>query len=245
MLYIVRTICTFFFPLKEISVLCFHDISTTDWHLSYTPKGFEKFIHLALEKGYTFVPASQVIEHINGTTKLSSKTICLTFDDGYDSMYTDLLPILEKYSVPATIFILGNFSESNGRLKTPCTGITDDHLQKLQQSPLIELGYHSYSHKMVDAISKEELERELTPLPVCSPIFAFPGGHQSHEAVSVLKTHGYTGAFSIHQGTITKKTKVMSIQRNIIEQPMNPRDILKRCSLAIEWYDRLVSILKR
>src|SRR5689334_14192668 len=49
---------------------------------------------------------------------LSNKTslIALTFDDGYRDNLTTALPVMEKYSMPATIFVVAGFVNSEGYL---------------------------------------------------------------------------------------------------------------------------------
>ena len=48
------------------------------------------------------------VEGLKNNT-LPSGAICVTFDDGYRDNYTNALPILKKYNVPATVFVATSF----------------------------------------------------------------------------------------------------------------------------------------
>jgi len=45
--------------------------------------------------------------------KIPSKSFAITFDDGFQNNYNVALPILEKYNVPATIYITTDFVDRN------------------------------------------------------------------------------------------------------------------------------------
>lgn len=64
----------------------------------------EQLIKWFLSKGFCFISSTEMIFQVKNGIKCS-KQVWLTFDDGYEKNYTDLLPILLKYNVPATFFI--------------------------------------------------------------------------------------------------------------------------------------------
>ncbi len=76
--------------------------------------------------------------------------VALTFDDG-PSKYTDkILNILKKYDACATFFVIGNKVD-----------FYDETLTKMLKNGN-EIGNHSYSHKWLNRLSKEEFEEEIT-----------------------------------------------------------------------------------
>ena len=66
---------------------------------------FEKLVKYFLCKGYRFITPEELCKYVSGTEKVNEKLVWLSFDDGWLSNYTDVLPVLKKYNVPATIFV--------------------------------------------------------------------------------------------------------------------------------------------
>ncbi|MFW5891295.1 MAG: polysaccharide deacetylase family protein [bacterium] len=72
----------------------------------HKPKGksIDKVIRWLLKRGYNFITPNEILNFKLGTLK-KAKPLWLSFDDGWKSNYYELLPILKKYAIPATIFI--------------------------------------------------------------------------------------------------------------------------------------------
>jgi len=95
---------------SEIIITTYHRISIGDdplqfWSTDVTPSGFESQLQY-LRNNYTIVPLSNLIQYPQAHHPSSTKRIAaLTFDDGYKDIVTYALPLLNKYHVPATIFL--------------------------------------------------------------------------------------------------------------------------------------------
>jgi peptidoglycan/xylan/chitin deacetylase (PgdA/CDA1 family) len=57
------------------------------------------------------VPLSQLVDDILAGRSPAAGTVCITFDDGYRDNLTVAAPILEKYRLPATLFLATGFAE--------------------------------------------------------------------------------------------------------------------------------------
>jgi peptidoglycan/xylan/chitin deacetylase (PgdA/CDA1 family) len=65
-----------------------------------------------LSKSFSFVSLYEVVEHINQGKKLPPHPVAITIDDGFRCSYTNAYPVLKKYGVPATIFLIVNCIEA-------------------------------------------------------------------------------------------------------------------------------------
>lgn len=73
------------------------DAKTFDWQMSL------------LSKYFTPISLTSAMDHLEQGT-LPSNAVCVTFDDGYLNNLEVAQPILEKYQIPATVYIATGFS---------------------------------------------------------------------------------------------------------------------------------------
>ncbi len=83
--------------------------------------------------------------------KTTSKRLYLTFDAGYENGYTSkILDVLKKHKVSATFFLVGDYLEREQDLVKRM--VKEGHF----------IGNHTWSHKDLTKLSKEEYAKELT-----------------------------------------------------------------------------------
>lgn len=58
----------------------------------------------SLSKLYQFISIDEALEQINSSS-IKRDSVVLTFDDGFQDNYVNLLPILKKYNVPAVFYV--------------------------------------------------------------------------------------------------------------------------------------------
>lgn len=103
--------------------------------------------------GYRPVSLSQIIAARNGGAPLPPKAVLLTFDDGYESAYTIVFPLLKRFGYPAVMGLVsgwldapGGEGEYGGReaLKLPdARFLTWAQAAEMAQSGLVELAGHT------------------------------------------------------------------------------------------------------
>lgn len=64
---------------------------------------FESHFAWLKQQGYRVVSVQDVLDAADGKRSLPAKAVLLTFDDGYQSFYTKVFPLLKKYNYPATV----------------------------------------------------------------------------------------------------------------------------------------------
>lgn len=72
-------------------------------------KRFDKIVQ-AISSVYNILPLDEAVSNLHSDT-LPCRTACISFDDGYLDNYTNALPVLKKYKVPATVFIASRFMQ--------------------------------------------------------------------------------------------------------------------------------------
>jgi peptidoglycan/xylan/chitin deacetylase (PgdA/CDA1 family) len=86
-------------------ILCYHGIGESGNPLGSAPtrEAFEEQM-LFLSKHYRVVSLDEVCKELRNP-HTAETGVAITFDDGYRSAYTIAFPVLQKYSLPATIFV--------------------------------------------------------------------------------------------------------------------------------------------
>ncbi|NRB74052.1 MAG: polysaccharide deacetylase family protein [Verrucomicrobiales bacterium] len=96
------------------AVLLYHRVDRKEhdhFNLCVTPENFEEQMSVLAETG-SVIPLSEMVEkRLSG--QLETGEISITFDDGYIDVLENALPILEKYNLPATLFVTtGNLGQA-------------------------------------------------------------------------------------------------------------------------------------
>lgn len=92
---------------SKVAVLTYHRIcnKNDDWSLNPLPvKSFKEHLKF-LTDSYNIISLDDLVDLVAKREPIHEKTAVLTFDDGYKDNYTNAYPLLEKYDIPATIYL--------------------------------------------------------------------------------------------------------------------------------------------
>jgi peptidoglycan/xylan/chitin deacetylase (PgdA/CDA1 family) len=100
------------FAGSKFGILCYHRVGTEGVPLFswLDPRVFEMQMQY-VRKHYRLISLGQMCREIaNGDAV--QPTLAITFDDGYRDLYTHAFPVLRKYEIPATIYLIGRCMET-------------------------------------------------------------------------------------------------------------------------------------
>ena len=127
----------------QVPILMYHHLSEE------TVSGDRLDEHLAALKGagYTAVTMADLRSYVEKGTDLPDRPVVITFDDGYTSNLETGLPILEKYGMKATIFVIGcsvgkDTYKDTGEAMTP--HFTAEQARELEDTGLVAIGSHGF-----------------------------------------------------------------------------------------------------
>ncbi len=193
----------------HIPILMYHYVEyvqdkkdTERQELNVNPNVFEEQLQTLIAGHYTFITAKELGDIFDGNMPIPQNPIMLTFDDGHWDLDTSVLPILKKYNVRATAYIISGFIGTNTDSLTP------EELQDVINSGLVEIGDHTINHPSLKGKPLAFVEREIVQskmdleqryhLHIVS--FAYPYGSFDRQAIHVVKAAGYTTAVSTIAG---------------------------------------------
>jgi peptidoglycan/xylan/chitin deacetylase (PgdA/CDA1 family) len=158
-----------------------------------TPTAFRELLS-RLNDSVTFVDLPEIFE-----TQAPERRIPLTFDNGYRGFHDHVVPILNEYEAPVTVFAVA------GTLRQESLSV-DEHVDGNYMSPaqltavaddeLVSIGNHTMTHTNLQAVeSSQRLHEEIVEaktvledeLGVPVDRFCYPYNNVSREVVSVVK----------------------------------------------------------
>lgn len=190
--------------LLSVPILLYHDIDSKGPY-SINHDMIKSQFQLLKDNNIKVIPLSELINSLLNPRPFDQKTISITFDDGFLSMYTKLLPTVKEYEYPVTIFVYTDNIYNKG-----VKNITWNRLRKMQKQG-IEIECHSISHDDLTILSEKEtissrkklfeeiyLSKRIIELYLHKKIryFAFPYGRYNLDLLNMCRFSGYERVFS-------------------------------------------------
>lgn len=214
-----------FFNFSGAVVLFYHSVSDGREQFSVKPSEFAQQMKVISELGLKVVRASQLKEMMRQRSDLS-KTVCLTFDDGYEDNLLNVLPVLRQYGFCATVFIgsalIGQSvtAREGSKLKI----LSAEQIKIMAQSGLIDFGSHGLNHLKLTKLGDDRLEAELSLsrqaleslLGQKVTLFSYPYGNCDSRVKEAVRRH-YQMAFSVRPGRVKNSDDLFEIRRNMID----------------------------
>lgn len=190
--------------LLSVPIILYHDIDGKGDY-SIDCEVLRNHFQILKDSNVKVIPLSELVDRLYNPEPFDEKVAVITFDDGYLSAYTLLLPIVKEYGYPVTLFVYTDniSSKSNTRM-------TWKRLKKMEESG-IEIECHSISHADLEALSSKDtsgsrrilfeeiyLSKRITELYMDKKIkfFAFPYGRYNLELIGMCRNSGYLRTFS-------------------------------------------------
>ncbi|MBV9385444.1 MAG: polysaccharide deacetylase family protein [Chroococcidiopsidaceae cyanobacterium CP_BM_ER_R8_30] len=190
--------------LARIPVLMYHDILPKKLvFFDMTPQEFEQQLRSFRERGITPISLEQLVTHLRTGLPLPGKPVLLTFDDGYESAYKYVFPLLKQYGYPAVFSIYTlNVGKNTGR-----DHVTWAQLREMIASPLVTIASHSVTHPMdLRALPTSQLRLEVmeskrileAQLGIPIQYFTYPSGKYDERVTDLLRQAGYRAALTMN-----------------------------------------------
>jgi peptidoglycan/xylan/chitin deacetylase (PgdA/CDA1 family) len=204
---------------KDKIVVCFvyHRFGDKRYPTTNVPlNDFENHLRYLSENKFQVLTLSEAIDYLDSDNPIQ-KTAVITIDDGYKSFFTNGLPLLKKYKMPATLFI-----------NTKTVGSSDfmdwQQLKKTNESG-IEIGNHTHSHKFFldeaqssryDSFEKEIQQSQVIikqNLDLIPTVFTYPYGEFDERMKGIVKELGFKCASAQNSGVLYDRTDRFQIPR--------------------------------
>lgn len=215
-------------PTDVPPVLCYHKLSTRfclegTWT---TPRRLLDQIDRLRDRGYRFIGEDDFYDRLAQRSPDHSRTVLLTFDDGYEGVYEMFTEHLAPRGVPVLVFLVSDYigKENAWDLslgRRSFRHLTWDQISRMSQGGA-GFGVHGATHSDLTRLPPDALEKEIagskrtvserTGKTVRS--FSFPFGRYNDDVKAAVERAGYDGAFSLYPRHSNDHVDRFALRRN-------------------------------
>jgi len=195
---------------QTIPILTYHRFAEScDSNLCMPRKSFERQMQYLSDNGYHVITAEEFVAFLEYRQGLPKKSVLITMDDGYRSVYKIAYPILKEFGYTATLFVYTSF------VGVSKMAITWDQLKEMKADGFM-IGSHTIFHSDLTRPKEGESEPEFMArikdelsgskkildqnLQQNTFILAYPFGYYDQRSIQMAKKAGYKVAMSVKRG---------------------------------------------
>jgi len=207
-----------------LPIIMYHEVfpgSDPGYGLAVSTATFERQMAFLKRHSYNVMPLSEAVGLIREKKKFPPRAVVITFDDGYRNNYAYAFPILKKYGLSATLFIIVNEVGRRG-----ASGERDrlswDEIKEMQESGLVTIGSHALGpDPLIKINSPQELKRQISGsksaleerLGRKIDFFSYPEGMFDGQIRQMVINSGYKAAVATNPGPKYPNDDLFALKR--------------------------------
>ncbi len=218
----------------KVPILMYHKIAnppegSPNPHLYVTPENFAAQMDYLRRHEYHTLSLGDVGRGLKNGTKLPHRSVILTFDDGYLNNYENAFPVLQRYNLKTTIFLVADAvgHKVNWQLSRGAT-LAEPLLDWVQVEEMQRYGItfdsHTCTHPKLNQIPLDQARYEISAsrgkledkLSVKVEGFCYPYGEYNPQVVDLVREAGYTAACVVDNGNRHSLEDVYTLKRVFI-----------------------------
>ena len=213
----------------RVAILGYHDFSETEPEtaMRINTTKFRRQLETIRQLGLSVISLQDFISWKSGGKAIPEKSVLITMDDGWKSVYTDAFPILREFGYPFTLYLYRNYVDGGNK------ALTTAMIREMLNAGAT-IGSHSVSHPYPatvkshlkqgtdafnDFLRKEMGEsKRFLEARFKQPIttYAYPGGFHTEEMLALGAEFGYSHMFTVIPGKVTRSTSDSTLPRYMI-----------------------------
>jgi len=217
----------------RVPILVYHRFDpTASGPTTITTRDFESHLNYLAENGYRVIRLRELVDFLLGHAPAPPpRSVVMTVDDGHRSVYTEMLPLVQKARIPVTLFIYPS------AISHASYALTWTQLRELNASGLVDVQSHTYWHpnfkierrrldprKYQEFVTFQLTQSKLTlerMLGCRVDLLAWPFGIFDDELIQMAAHSGYVAAFTIERREVRESDSIMALPRFLIEDSMD------------------------
>lgn len=210
----------------KIPILMYHHVGTPPANADAVSRGltvssgdFETQIKWLKEGGYNSISLNDIYLYSLGKILLPKNPVIFTFDDGYDDVFINAVPILKKYNFTGNFGIITQFPGTTSGTNT----YAGWDAIKLAANEGMEIVCHTQNHfdglspKFDAAYIFQNLsgcQKDLNDhLGLTMPILIYPYGHYNSTYLEQSRKAGFVMGVTVREGNVINLDDLMQLPR--------------------------------
>ena len=212
----------------EVSILVYHRFGPTAKDgMTVRTATFRWQLDYLREHGHPIIPLHALISYLLGDAAAPPpRSVVITADDGHESVFTEMLPIVSEFRVPVTLFIYPS------AISNASYAMRWEQLDALHRTGPFDIESHTYWHPnfktekkrlsptayrtfaTMQLMKSREVLRDT--LRVEADLIAWPFGIYDDELIAMAREVGYTAGFTLERRVVTDRELMMALPRFLV-----------------------------
>jgi peptidoglycan/xylan/chitin deacetylase (PgdA/CDA1 family)/GT2 family glycosyltransferase len=220
-------------------ILCYHRIAEDPnpalAEFAMRPDDFRTQMRWLRDNGWTVMSLTDMLDAFEAGRTLH-KAVALTFDDGYQDLLDQALPILQEFGYPATAFVVtslfgrsAGWDAKYGGEMAPLANLDDI---KVLEAAGWEIGHHTRTHPALTELDGEQLEDEIAggkrdlEKALGHPVqtFAYPYGIHDVRVRRATKRAGFRAGLALESRVASSRSPEFATERVCVLRDHTLRD---------------------
>ena len=240
----------------SLPILTFHSLDDRSSVISFSPRVFLRGMARLYESGYQTLSLLEAVDYLRRDAPFPGRSFVITFDDGYQTVYDEAFPVLQRYGMSATVFLTvgekGAVQPGNRLPSLEGRSMLAWHEIQEMQRWGIEFGAHTLTHPNLTRLPRDQIEAEVCGSKVIiedalsTPVscFTYPDGHYDRRSCEIVRQH-FACACSVKLGLITARSDLYTLERVDAYYLRTDRLFDVMLTRLFPWYIRVRSIPRR
>jgi peptidoglycan/xylan/chitin deacetylase (PgdA/CDA1 family) len=212
---------------RALRVLLYHRVADDRDPLAVSPRRFREQMDCLAAAGFEVIDLAQVVDVLD-TRSPGSRTIGLTFDDGFADVRDQALPVLSRHGFHATVFVTTGVADGRTSFgwydrQPPVLGW--DEIGELDREGTLHFEAHTVSHPNLLDVDNARAAAEIGDCRVelserlgrPVTLFAYPAGLHGERERRLARQAGYRAAVSCEPGLNGPHTDRFALRRRQID----------------------------
>lgn len=186
------------------------------------------------QRAYPIVPLRTLVSYLLGIGPAPPpRSVFITVDDGHESVFTELLPIVREYHMPVTLFVYPS------AISKAAYAMTWEQLNALRRTGLFDIESHTYWHpnfnterqRLPPAAYRAFVAMQLVKpktllkekLGIEADLMAWPFGIYDDELIATAREAGYVAGFTLERRLVTRHDRIMALPRFLVSDRASGR----------------------